>query len=241
MDAQRVLDIHREKTYTYHGIFESPVRTDYLENTPDFVIHYYFHCARADGEHAHAHYLFSTNVKPAAIKKRFQRVEPCPEGTFNRIKHVYCEDYLLGCIHYFHCPRGQKRDHVHDFSDARCYEPYLHNTGDKFTFKECQDMKTRLREEVKINHPKDCRCVETKKNYMTKCAIRRTNRNEGVGKFSADFFAPGTQAITKDNIGAVRDFLGGRRHNPYKRPVPNRNVVPVNPDCPFSIIKHMDA
>lgn len=161
MDSERALQLYRERRYCYHGIIGSPVRADYLESTDEYHILYMFYCTDPEGGHPHVHYLFLADQAPATISKRFQRVERVSPGTYSRLKHVSCEDYFMGCIHYFHCPRGQT-GHKHDFTDGISNNTYFH-LAEKGG---CSRAKESIRRDIKLNHPGDCPCIKRREKWQ---------------------------------------------------------------------------
>lgn len=216
MDSALAVELFRQYKHCYHGIFGSPVRTDYLEGHKDYNILYKFHCADKQGDHPHAHYLFFSDIKPDAIKKRMQRVEKAEVGNYNRIKHVKCEDWLMNCVHYFHCPRGQS-GHVHDFGDCggSINPDYLHPTT------QCKQIHEVIRQTPIQHNGETCPCKESKKAWSARMVRSRRAKALRAGELQVEelkklpFFKTNLDsvAITKDNIETARNLLK-RRNTP---------------------------
>lgn len=169
MAAQQLIEEFRAKKYVFHAILACDERKKYLETCKDIDIKLRFNCQLQDGTHKHTHYLLSTNVSPDALHKRFQRASVGAEKKNNYVKRVSCEQYLLGCLHYFHCQRGQK-NHVHDMATAFNIPEYRHAKN------ECTITKEKLRKDTVIEHSPECPCFQQKERYFEKIKKWRQNR-----------------------------------------------------------------
>lgn len=197
MDAAEAIQIYRSYKYCYHGLIRSPMRCGYIEACQQIKVIYSMQCENLEGGHLHVHYLFCTDLSPAALNKRLQRVEQQKVDEYNRCLRVDCEKYFCGIIHYFHCPMGQKKTHRHQREDGILHEAYLH----RFNQSHCDGVKSMITTQAKWTHPEDCPC-KTRATKFWKMVhglvTRKEERTTFIKKLKENGGKRTAEAVKKD-------------------------------------------